>query len=110
MGVIFYISAVNDEVSHRKPPANPQEGMFTYSYGWAFFFAGGSFIASMMCSVTNTYLYLSRYSNLDDMVMIIPGLDKRHGITVLSPTEEENNECEIADYARGAHNNPTVIL
>ncbi len=35
MGVIFYISAVNDEVSHRKKPhpGASKEAQFHYHYG-----------------------------------------------------------------------------
>ena len=36
MGVIFYISAVNDEVAHRKkpPPNAKKDQTFHYHYGW----------------------------------------------------------------------------
>ena len=62
MGVIFYISAVNDEVSHRKKaPSSSTVGVsFTYRYGWAFFFAGASFMCSMVAAVNNISLYLRR--------------------------------------------------
>ena len=62
VGVIFYISAVNDEVSHRKKaPSSSTAGVsFTYRYGWAFFFAGASFMCAMVAAVNNISLYLRR--------------------------------------------------
>ena len=81
IGVIIYISKVNDEVSNRKKPTGEDEedegGGFKYHYGLAFFFAGASFMSSMVASVTNISLYLRRYSNIKDMMLIIPGLEKR---------------------------------
>jgi len=69
VGVIFYISAVNDEVSHRKKaPSSSTAGVsFTYRYGWAFFFAGASFMCAMVAAVNNISLYLQRgISSHDD--------------------------------------------
>jgi len=62
VGVIFYISAVNDEVSHRKKaPSSSSAGVsFAYHYGWAFFFAGASFVCAMVAAVNNISLYLRR--------------------------------------------------
>ena len=60
VGVIFYISGVNDEVHHRKKPENPDDPVFQYSYDWAFFFGGSSFIFSMITAVANVTLYLKR--------------------------------------------------
>jgi len=62
VGVIFYISAVNDEVSHRKkaPASSTASASFTYRYGWAFFFAGASFMCAMVAAVNNISLYLRR--------------------------------------------------
>jgi voltage-dependent calcium channel gamma-5 len=61
VGVIFYISAVNDEVSHRKKSLTTSEtDSFKYSYGWAFFFAGSSFMCAMVAAVNNISLYLRR--------------------------------------------------
>ncbi len=106
VGMIFYISAVNDEVSHRKKPPSgaPKGEVFHYHYGWAFFFAGGSFICSMMAVVSNITLYVKRYPNLEDMVLIIPGLEKRGGFDVNSRSGEfmEASECGTQ--------NPTIIL
>jgi len=62
VGVIFYISAVNDEVSHaKKAPSSSSAGVsFSYRYGWAFFFAGASFMCAMAAAVNNISLYLRR--------------------------------------------------
>jgi len=49
LGHIFYISAVNDEVSQWKRPDNATDDqVFSYQYGWAFYAAGSSFILLMV--------------------------------------------------------------
>jgi len=49
LGHIFYISAVNDEVSQWKRPENATDDqVFSYQYGWAFYAAGSSFICLMV--------------------------------------------------------------
>jgi len=51
LGHIFYISAVNDEVSQWKRPENAtEEQVLKYRYGWAFYCAGSSFIFLMVTS------------------------------------------------------------
>jgi len=79
MGVILYISAVNDEVAHRKKsPVGGGGGEdevveeFTYRYGWAFFFGGATFVCAMAAAVSNISLYLHRYSHFDDMMLVSP--------------------------------------
>jgi len=81
MGVILYISAVNDEVAHRKKsPIGGSSGggsggvieEFSYRYGWAFFFGGATFVCAMAAAVSNISLYLQRYSHFDDMMLIVP--------------------------------------
>jgi len=76
MGVILYISAVNDEVAHRKKSptggSNGGEQGFSYRYGWAFFFGGATFVCAMAAAVSNISLYLQRYSHFDDMLLIVP--------------------------------------
>ncbi len=101
IGVIFYISAVNDEVSHQKKPERPDDPPFAYRYGWAFFFAGSSFICSMIAAVANITLYVKRFPNLEDMALIIPGLEKKGNFDV-SKSDDVDSEC-------GTHN-PTIIL
>ena len=80
LGVIFYISAVN-EVTHRRKPSNPED-IFNHSYGWALFFAGSSFMFSMGAAVTNISLYVKRYPRVEDMAAIVPGLDSKTGYEV----------------------------
>jgi len=77
MGVILYISAVNDELAHRKKsPTGSSSGgevsEFSYRYGWAFFFGGATFVCAMAAAVSNISLYLHRYSHFDDMMLIVP--------------------------------------
>ena len=100
--MIFYISAVNDEVAHRKKPDNAEKPPFTYKYGWAFFFTGGSFMAAMSAAVTNISLYVRRYPNLEDMVNIIPGLEKK--------SNYDFSRVEDQDYPETGTQNPTIIL
>ncbi len=90
MGVIFYISAVNDEVSHRKkpPPNASKESQFHYHYGWAFFFAAAAFICALTAAVANISLYIKRFTHIEDMALIIPGLEKRGVYDFGSKTEE----------------------
>lgn len=99
-GVIFYISAVNDEVAHRKKPESKDDPQFSYRYGWAFFFAGSSFMCAMMAAVANISLYIKRYPTLDDMVLIVPGLEKKAG-NVRTPDDFEQDL---------GMQNPTIIL
>ncbi|KAK2149392.1 hypothetical protein LSH36_454g02016 [Paralvinella palmiformis] len=104
VAVILYISAVNDEVSHRKKPASSDSPQFLYRYGWAFFCAGGTFVFSMVASVTNITLYLKRYSRLEDMVVIIPGLHSKSNYDFSKVSSEDE-----PDTASGSQN-PTIIL
>ncbi len=100
MGVIFYISAVNDEVAHRKPASNADDPQFKYKYGWAFFFTGGAFMCSMAAAVTNITLYIRRYPNIEDMVHIIPGLEKKSNMDFGRDDEDDEHGAQ----------NPTIIL
>ena len=108
VGVIFYISAVNDEVSHRKKSDNKDE-KFEYNYGWAFSFAGFCFISCMVVAVTNISLYLKRYPNLEDMVAIIPGLEKHSGLEIRSSSDDQLEHSAMTDPSTSCHN-PTIIL
>ena|SRR6218665_3781480 len=61
LGVIIYISAVNDEVAHRKKTETPAgDQVFTYRYGWAFFFGAATFMCAMVAAVSNISLHLRR--------------------------------------------------
>lgn len=74
VGIILYISSINDEVGHRQYN-NSGDLVFKYNYGWSFYFAGLAFLFTMLSSVMQITLYLKRNSKKDDMVQIIPGLD-----------------------------------
>lgn len=76
VGIILYISAINDEVGHRlSKKSDDKDAMFTYNYGWSFYFAGLSFLFSMLTAVTLVSLYLQRNAKTEDMIRIIPGLE-----------------------------------
>lgn len=64
VGIILYISAINDEVGHRPKPSEADEDTkkFDYEYGWSFFFAGTSFLLIMTTAVILVSLYLQRNS------------------------------------------------
>ena len=97
VGIILYISAINDEVGHRmKSTDNKESGdeSIAYWYGWSFFFAGTSFITSMLTAVVLVTLYLKRNSKQEDMMKIIPGLD----------------EVLDSDQSNPGTLNPTVVL
>ena len=95
MGIIFYISAINDEVGHRSKGKDGK--IFTYEYGWSFFFAGIAFMIAEVTAVVFVTLYMQRNSSRDDMVRIIPGLEDKF---------DNNSE---RDEEAGT-SNPTIIL
>ena len=71
--------------------------MFSYEYGWSFFFAGIAFIIAEVTAVVFVTLYMQRNSSRDDMVRIIPGLEDKFDTG--SDREEE-----------AGTSNPTIIL
>ncbi|XP_022318103.1 voltage-dependent calcium channel gamma-5 subunit-like [Crassostrea virginica] len=98
VGIILYISAINDEVGHRPKPSEADEDTkkFDYRYGWSFFFAGTSFLLIMTTAVILVSLYLQRNSKREDLVKIIPGLRDM--------VEHDVNDDVFA------RTNPTIIL
>ena len=96
VGIIFYISAINDEVGHKQKGKDGKR--FEYEYGWSFTFAGMAFMITEATAVVFVTLYMQRNSNKDDMVRIIPGLEDKFG-----------SSADIDDMAGGA-TNPTIIL
>ena len=89
LGVIFFISAVNDEVAHRKKPEDSKIPLFTYVYGWAFFCAGSSFITSMTCAVVNVTIYLKRLAtNINLQVNFHPNAMNRYHLEMLYNTHQ----------------------
>ncbi|XP_063447729.1 voltage-dependent calcium channel gamma-7 subunit-like [Mytilus trossulus] len=95
VGIILYISSINDEVGHRQYNESG-DLVFQYSYGWSFYFAGLAFLFTMLSAVVQISLFLKRNSKKDDMIKIIPGLD---GV-LLDPEDE----------IPGGASNPTIIL
>ncbi|KAL3877106.1 hypothetical protein ACJMK2_034866 [Sinanodonta woodiana] len=95
IGVIVYISSINDELSHQpmntKVPIEIETGKatrecqsFKYAYDWSFFLIGISFIMEEISAVISVKVYLAPTgSNLDNMMMIIPGLQEK-----LNPEKE----------------------
>ena len=65
--------------------------MFRSCFRWAFFFAAASFICALAATVANISLYIKRFTHLEDMSLIIPGLDKRGGYE-FSKTEDLESE------------------
>lgn len=76
VGLILYISVINDEVGHRMKEKDKEEGSFSYTYGWSFYFAGTAFLCAMLSAVIHVSLYLQRNSRKEEMVRVIPGLDE----------------------------------
>ena len=95
MGIIFYISAINDEVGHRTKGSEGKK--FEYEYGWSFSFAGIAFMIAEATAVVFVTQFMQRNSSRDDMVRIIPGLEGKF--------EEEGEDTEVKGTS-----NPTVIL
>ncbi|XP_061166057.1 voltage-dependent calcium channel gamma-5 subunit-like [Saccostrea echinata] len=98
VGIILYISAINDEVGHRPKPSEADDDTkkFGYEYGWSFFFAGTSFLFIMTTAVILVSLYLQRNSKREDLIKIIPGLG-----------DVVDNDVTDDVFAT---NNPTIIL
>lgn len=46
VGLVLYISSINDEVMNR--PREPEQ-FFNYHYGWSFAFAASSFLLKEVC-------------------------------------------------------------
>ena len=95
VGIIFYISAINDEVGHRA--RGPEGKVFTYEYGWSFFFAGMAFMIAEATAVVFVTQFMQRNSTTEDMVRIIPGLEDK-----LESSDKEDND--------GGTSNPTIIM
>lgn len=99
MGQIFYISAVNDEVSQWKKPESASETqIFTYGYGWAFYAAGSSFLCAMTAAVGHVTQYLSRYSESGDvrnLLIIVPGLSVKRLAEAAKPECAEDADAAV---------------
>ncbi|KAK3090394.1 hypothetical protein FSP39_011506, partial [Pinctada imbricata] len=93
VGIVLYITFVNDEARYANPqPENKNK--FKYFYGWSAYLMGISFLASEAAAVLCITVYLKRHSKTEDMVKIIPGLEKQ--------VDLEDSSCK-------AQSNPTLI-
>ncbi|KAK6187337.1 hypothetical protein SNE40_005393 [Patella caerulea] len=72
VGIVLYISAINDEVGYRS--SKRAEQTFVYNYGWSFYTAGIAFITSEMAAVVCVTLFLQRHMKVDDLEKLVPGL------------------------------------
>ncbi|KAH3864226.1 hypothetical protein DPMN_027242 [Dreissena polymorpha] len=74
VGVILYISRINDELSI--PIKNCTD--FEYRYGWSFYLMGIAFLMAEISAVISVKLYLVRCSyHISDMFHIIPELEEQ---------------------------------
>ncbi|XP_069123511.1 voltage-dependent calcium channel gamma-5 subunit-like [Argopecten irradians] len=73
VGIILYITFINDEASHAKPDT----GDFQYQYSWSIILVGLAFLASQSTAIVCVTLYLKRNAKKEDMVKIIPGLEDK---------------------------------
>ena len=75
VGVILYISSINDELSFQQSKDCYE---FKYQYSWSFYLVGISFVMEETSAVISIKLYLERnFHKLDMMLDILPGLDAK---------------------------------
>lgn len=89
VGMILYISAINDEVGHG---IKSKDGsMFSYRYGWSFVFVGISFVCSELAAVMCISVHISLNARRSDILRIIPGLEDKLQLRahIYDDTEEE---------------------
>ncbi|KAL4687398.1 hypothetical protein H8959_019526 [Pygathrix nigripes] len=68
VGLVLYISSINDEMLNRTKDAET----FNYKYGWSFAFAAISFLLTESAGVMSVYLFMKRYT-AEDMYRPHPG-------------------------------------
>ncbi|PVD37909.1 hypothetical protein C0Q70_00511 [Pomacea canaliculata] len=102
VGIILYISAINDEVGYRTQTKGKSRD-FQYYYGWSFFLAAGDFVLAEVAAVLNVTLYLRHNSRVSDMVRIIPGLEDK------LQTSSFRLEADALDTRGGVTGNPQCI-
>ncbi|XP_078691870.1 voltage-dependent calcium channel gamma-5 subunit-like [Branchiostoma floridae x Branchiostoma belcheri] len=64
VGLIVYISAINDEVMHRDK--KNADSSFHYQYSWSFFMAAMSFGLTELSGVLSIYLFIRLYMSDDE--------------------------------------------
>ncbi|XP_076467725.1 voltage-dependent calcium channel gamma-5 subunit-like [Babylonia areolata] len=98
VGMILYISAVNDEVGYRTSTMQ-EEGGFSYQYGWSFFTAGVGFLISEMAAVVGVTVFLQRYEKVEKMVEIVPGLEEKVDPELLYHAQcGVKNPCDVMNH------------
>ena len=75
VSIVLYITYVNDGVHYADP--EKEENHFEYRYGWSAYVLTLSYLSSQVAAVLCVTLFLQRYPRLDDLVRLIPGLDKK---------------------------------
>jgi voltage-dependent calcium channel gamma-5 len=75
MAIVLYITYVNDGVHYANP--EKEDYHFEYNYGWSAYVLTISYLSSQVAAVLCITLFLQRYPKLDDIVKLIPGLDKK---------------------------------
>lgn len=111
LGLILYISAVNDEVAQWKKPENASEGqIFSYEYGWSFYAAGSAFVLAMASAVGQISLYLGRFSgDVKDMIVIVPGLKTGAAGRTSNGAGVEDQEAEAFVPVPGVVVGPSAV-
>ncbi|XP_074647719.1 voltage-dependent calcium channel gamma-7 subunit-like [Tubulanus polymorphus] len=77
LGIILYISTLNDEMNHVPPAKGDNPPMFSYEYGWSFMFCGSAYVCSQIAAMCQISLYLRRHADVEDMIRLIPGLEHK---------------------------------
>nr|XP_022319150.1 voltage-dependent calcium channel gamma-7 subunit-like isoform X1 [Crassostrea virginica] len=75
VSIVLYITYVNDGVHYADP--EKEDNHFEYRYGWSAYVLTLSYLSSQVAAVLCVTLFLQRYPRLDDLVRLIPGLDKK---------------------------------
>ncbi|XP_005092324.1 voltage-dependent calcium channel gamma-5 subunit-like [Aplysia californica] len=75
VGIIIYISAINDEVGYSF--RNRRHIDFEYDYGWSFYTTCLAFLSAKCSAVMCISQYLKGKHRMQDMVQIIPGLEEK---------------------------------
>lgn len=75
VSIVIYITFVNDGVHYAGP--EKENSYFEYRYGWSAYVLIISYLSSQVAAVLCVTLFLQRYSNVNDLVRLIPGLDKK---------------------------------
>ncbi|XP_062594401.1 voltage-dependent calcium channel gamma-7 subunit-like [Saccostrea cucullata] len=87
VGIVLYITYVNDGVHYADP--EKEDLHFEYRYGWSAYVLTISYLSSQVAAVLCITLFLKRYPKVDDLVKLIPGLDKK-----VPPTDTADAICD----------------